>query len=367
MILSSDLYFDSSWTNPVFLQAGVMRADQQEVFNGWNKMRPEDYDELGVACGLEPLSVSGATPPPVREDDSTLFLQQAPFAHACFAGVFHKPGGPAVLPTRRRIVLALLTWNTRSVSLESARALVAEARMLKRLGYEPSLCLTDNGSTDGTSQALRTLETELPCTLILNGQNLGNSIARNQIIDHALESGADYLLFMDGDIEVVPFSTFAMLRYMENNGGRLGCIGADSWGQTPHRHLASPFLYSVSDCRVESVTLVAWTQYGLFRREVFEAGVRFDENGPFGGPGWGFEDNDLAFQMDVKGFVNHRMFGMTYLHRNMGSSIRELRSQGADVQAMYSSRRDYVIKKWLDVPQINDGPLVDLKRASMVL
>jgi glycosyltransferase involved in cell wall biosynthesis len=266
-------------------------------------------------------------------------------------------------------VLALLTWNTREISVESARALGREARMLRRLGYEPSLCLTDNGSTDGTAETLRALEAgmEVPCTFLMNRQNLGNSIARNQIIDHVLECGAEYLLFMDGDIEVVPFSTFAMVRYLEDNGRRLGCVGADSWGQTPHRQFATPYLYSVADCRIEAVNLVAWTQYGIFRREVFEAGVRFDEQGPFGGPGWGFEDNDLAFQMDVKGFVNHRMFGMTYLHRAMGSSIRVLRGQGADIAAMYANRRDYVIGKWSDVPQIDNGPLLDLKRASMVL
>src|SRR5262249_42118983 len=150
---------------------------------------------------------------------SSLFLQQSPFAHACFAGVFQKHGAPAVVPVRRKIVLALLTWNTRDISLDSARALLAEARMLRRLRHSPSVCLTDNGSTDGTAQALRAFQTDtqVPVTLVLNAQNLGNSIARNQIIDHALQSGADYLLFMDGDIEVVPFSTFAMLRYLEDN------------------------------------------------------------------------------------------------------------------------------------------------------
>jgi hypothetical protein len=58
---------------------------------------------------------------------------------------------------------------------------------------------------------------------------------------------------------------------------------------------------------------------------------------------------------------------MTYLHRAMGSSIRELRGQGADVAGMYARRRDYVIGKWCEVPQIDNGPLVDLRRAAMVL
>jgi len=107
--------------------------------------------------------------------------------------------------------------------------------MLRRLGHQPLVCICDNGSEDGTPSALRDLEAEfedIPLHLILNPKNLGSSIARNQIIDYVLAAGADYLLFMDGDIEVVPFSSFSMLRYMENQGSQLGCIGAHSQWQT---------------------------------------------------------------------------------------------------------------------------------------
>src|SRR5439155_19473287 len=129
------------------------------------------------------------------------------------------------------------------------------------------LCVWDNGSTDGTVDALRAFQSEIdvPYKLILNSENRRNSIARNQIIDYMLECGADYLVFMDGDIEIVPFSSFAMLRYMENNGARLGCIGADSYGQSPYRNRATPFLYTIDGAQLETTNLIAWTQYGLFR------------------------------------------------------------------------------------------------------
>ena len=109
--------------------------------------------------------------------------------------------------------------------------------MLRRLGQEPFLCLCDNGSADGLADALQALapQIDVPYKLISNRDNLGNSIARNQIIDYMLACDADYLLFMDGDIEIVPFSSFAMLRYMENSGHQLGCIGADSGADTAPR------------------------------------------------------------------------------------------------------------------------------------
>jgi glycosyltransferase involved in cell wall biosynthesis len=241
--------------------------------------------------------------------------------------------------------------------LDSVSAYLREAAMLRRLGHRPYLCVCDNGSTDGTQAALLDLERgiDIPHRFILNDKNLGNSIARNQILDYLRECEADYVLLMDGDIEVVPFSSFAMLRYMEDQGTRLGCIGACSAGQTPYRDRSSPAFYSIE--RVETTNLVAWTQYGMFRREVFEDGVRFDESDTFTGPGWGFEDNDLAFQMDVRNFVNQRFFGMTYLHRDARSSIRVMKQLGIDARALYEKRKRYVIDKWANVPSINAGPL----------
>ena len=103
----------------------------------------------------------------------------------------------------------------------------------------------------------------------------------------------------------------------------------------------------------------------MFRRAVFEDGVRFDENEPFDGVGWGFEDNDLAFQMEVKGYLNQRFFGMTYLHRAARSSIRIMRGLGIDARALYTRRQQYVISKWSSIPPINNGPLNFVRRVQI--
>jgi len=367
LILTSDYYFDSSWNSPAFLRAGVMRADRQEMFNGWNKVTPQEWMALCEKNDLHPANGDGTMTEP-QENDPALYLNQQPHAHACIGGGFYK-SQQAEAPTGKKIVLALLTWNTRDISMESLQGYIREAHLLERLGQEASICVCDNGSTDGTPDALRELDAriDVPHTFILNRDNMGNSIARNQIIDHALARNADYLLFMDGDIEIVPFSSVAMLRYMENNGTRLGCIGADSGGQTPYRERASASLYSIDGCKLETTNLVAWTQYGMFRREIFEDGCRFDEREPFHGPGWGFEDNDLAFQMEMNGYLNQRFFGMVYLHRAARSSIRIMREQGIDAAALYARRKQYVIDKWASVPLINNGPLKDVRCVEMRL
>lgn len=364
LVLTSDYYFDGAWEHVPFLQLGVMRLDRQEVFNGWNRIRASDWLDLSTRHGLRPLR--DEVPEEPAEHDSGLFLSDHAYPHACMGGVFYKPPAPN-LARAAKIVLALLTWNTHDVSLDSVRAHVREARLLQRLGFQASVCVCDNGSTDGTADALRRLECEMdvPYAFIFNPTNRGNSVGRNQIIDYARKWDADYLLFIDGDIEVVPFSSVAMLRYMENAGHRLGCIGADSAGHTPLREQATRVYFCISPRSVESTNLVAWTQYGMFRREVFEDGVRFDECDPFDRPGWGFEDNDLAFQMDMRGYVNQRFRGMLYLHRNIRSSIRIMRERGIDPIALYARRKQYIITKWAGVPQIAGGPLRDVRRVEL--
>jgi glycosyltransferase involved in cell wall biosynthesis len=271
-----------------------------------------------------------------------------------------KSGVPAVLVKPTTIVLALLTWNTREASLDSLEAHVREARLLTDLGHTAHLCVCDNGSADGTAIGLRRRERtiDLPHRFIYNDVNIGNCLARNQIIDYALEVKADLLLFVDGDVEVVPFSSLAMVQYMARYGDRLACFGVDTAGQTPERRLASRVFPVVQPERVQTSSLVAWTQYGMFRCRVFSDGVRFEESPPFDQPGWGFEDNDLAFQMVVRDFLIQHVAGVRYLHRHVRSSVRNLRAQGLDVAHLCAQRRDFVLNKWSDVARIQ-GALLD--------
>ncbi|HEX8559488.1 MAG TPA: glycosyltransferase [Pyrinomonadaceae bacterium] len=366
LVVTSDFYFDSMWRDEALARSGVIRADGGEVFNGWNRVAVREHVELCRRHGLHPLDDDDEAEP--REGDVGLFLNTPPHAHACVAGVFRKGEARAPFADSRRVALALLTWNTRDISLDSARALAAEAAMLRRLGHEASVVFCDNGSVDGTPAALEALASEFdaPCKLILNGENRGSSVARNQIIDYAVgEWRADYLLFTDGDIEIVPHSSFAMLRHMENQGRRLGCVGALSSGHTPDRARVTPYLFGVEAARVQPNDDVAWTQYGLFRREVFDDGVRFDESAPFDRPGWGFEDNDLAFQMGLKGYATQRFYGMTYLHRSVHSSLRIMGQRGIDAADAYARRRQYVLDKWAGVPSVNDGPLTVIRQVRM--
>jgi predicted O-methyltransferase YrrM len=291
-----------------------------------------------------------------------LYTNPPPLRHGSLGAVFAK-GEPA-LPSSRKLLLCLLSWNTREITLESLDALETEALTLQRLGHRAAICVVDNGSTDGAAEALESRRGELHVEhrIVLNPHNTGNSRARNQMIDCALEMDADYLFFCDGDIEVVPFSTFAMLRYMEAEGERLGCLGAYSFQCTPERERTTAFLYSLAGCSMQTSDVLALTQYGLFRCRMFSEGVRFEESGPFGEPGHGLEDVDLAFQIHARGYGNHYFSGMWYLHRNLSSSVGILRAQGINPRERYFARRDYMVAKWEHHPSAS-GPLRWLRSA----
>jgi glycosyltransferase involved in cell wall biosynthesis len=260
------------------------------------------------------------------------------------------------------IGLGMLSWNLRDVARDSLLALIGEAGRLQRNGHSPFLCICDNGSTDGTAEALVSLDeiAGIPHRFILNDENRGNAVARNQIIDCMLDHGVDYLFFIDGDAEIVPFSTLAMLRYMENNNTTLASLGLSRFGEsveTLDRKEASKCFYSVDENLVETSQLIAPTWYGIYRRIIFDEGVRFEESPPFNGPGWGFEDNELAFQIVKKGYSIHLFTGMIVLHRAPYSSIHIMRELGIDAKRLYYLRKQYVINKWAGISPISDGPL----------
>ena len=342
LVVTCDQYPESFREKPQLLKMGLVSETREEIFNGFNRVSSEELISTLSKFGLNPVGKN-----PNQPVDAELYRNVEPYPHTCLGMVFCKSAKP-VLPKGKKIMLSLLSWNTKEFVLDSIAAYQREAAMLQRLGCEPFLVICDNGSFDGTREALRLLDKqiELPHEFILNDINKGSSVARNQMIDLMLRRGDDYLLMMDGDIEIVPHSSFAMMRYMEEQGRLLGCLGPHSSGFSPERERTTKFQFDLTKCRKENVNYVAWTQYGMFRRAMFENGIRFDESKPFSGEGWGFEDNDLAFQMIEKNYQIQVFTGMIYLHRDVHSSIRVMKARGSDPVLNYEHRRNYIVNKW---------------------
>lgn len=263
------------------------------------------------------------------------------------------------------LTLGLLCWNTKQVSLEGLQELVRETGRLNMLGVKADIVVIDNGSNDGTSDAMREYLSNLDCKfghimIVQLAENVGISKARNLIIERALVDRTDHVLFLDGDIQTIPFSVYAMAKYLDSHLN-VGCIGAIT-NSTAEVDDATKRLYEIRQYRIGKDQFCAWTQYGLFRRSMLSDGVRFDESGPFGLPGWGFEDNDLCFQMGEAGWENHYFKGCTYLHRNLRSSWPNLKAAGVDVHKQYMERKRYLMNKWRGNPRVK--PLAGIVNAT---
>lgn len=248
----------------------------------------------------------------------------------------------------KRIGISFLTWNTRTASQHGLSAICTEMDRLDSMGVASRCFWVDNGSQDGTVASLQTLiqahGAQNRVISRANAENLGQGSARNWAIGEFLRWGGDYLLMVDGDIEIVPYSSFAMASYLHGTDAYIGCFGMHCRNCT---HVMDSEV--AVDCRkiepwmVDRDPFIAWTNYGVFRKEVLEL-CKFEENGPFYGPGWGFEDDDYQLQMMVHGYDSINTKYYRHLHRRRHSSVGILgRSLAAKVHA---ERKAYLLEKW---------------------
>lgn len=91
------------------------------------------------------------------------------------------------------VAIIVLTWNQRDVTLDCLDS-------LKKMDY-PAECLdlivVDNGSADGTAQAIR--DRFEAVTVLENTTNLGFAAGNNVGIRYAMECGVDYIMLLNND------------------------------------------------------------------------------------------------------------------------------------------------------------------------
>jgi hypothetical protein len=246
------------------------------------------------------------------------------------------------VPFDLSIVIGVLTshsdWPTESIIAASQ-----EASLLRKLGVKAQVYWVDNASP----AKFRAQNLEYVHGHEFFDQNLGQSIARNHMIDYCMSTGADYLLMVDGNIDLIPYSAAAMASFMAQTNG-IGCVGLYSGNCTD-----TPMDASTVCAQITNPTLgpgIAWTQYGMFRCSMFkELGIRFDESLVFQGPGWGFEDDDLGLQMMAAGYgcVNTKYY--RYVHRRKHSSLAAMAP--ALAAKVFYERKAHLVRKWAYNPR----------------
>jgi GT2 family glycosyltransferase len=108
-----------------------------------------------------------------------------------------------------RVFAITLNWNKKDDTIECVES-------LRRLTYPNyRIIVVDNGSTDGSAQALR--ESFPDIHVIENRNNLGYAIGFNRGMDYAFANGADYFLILNNDTVIHPEALTELVKTAQEN------------------------------------------------------------------------------------------------------------------------------------------------------
>ena len=234
--------------------------------------------------------------------------------------------------------LIVISFNTRQLVLDCLRSIRAHTQVTNHI------ILVDNGSSDGTVEAVRGLGFK-DMTIVANARNAGYAKACNQGI-HA--GSSPYIVLMNSDVVVTPGWLSPLIACMQSDPqiavvgpkmvDRAGRITGAGIVGTNARHYPRgllepdrPGIYEdQEDCI--SVTGAAY----LIRRDLLATLGMFDENYFFY-----FEETDYSFQARSKGF-RVVYCPQSRIYHLMGRSCQD----HAYLRALFEHSERYFHRKW---------------------
>lgn len=125
------------------------------------------------------------------------------------------------------VVVVVLNWNGRQDTLDC----LASLRALD--GPSPTILVVDNGSSDGSEEAIRSAHPDLP--FLQTGSNLGFAGGNNAGIEWARDHDADFVLLLNNDTQVQPDFLARLLARADADPG-LGILGCSiAYADAPDR------------------------------------------------------------------------------------------------------------------------------------
>lgn len=115
------------------------------------------------------------------------------------------------------ISIVIVNWNTKDLLLGCIKSIIASK---PKMDYE--VIVVDNGSTDGSVEALDIFKKKLNLKTIKNSENLGFAKANNQAIN---KSSGKYILLLNSDTEVKDDAITKMYNFAKTTDDA-GVVGA---------------------------------------------------------------------------------------------------------------------------------------------
>jgi len=183
-------------------------------------------------------------------------------------------------------------------SLDNLFVLKEQSDILRADPLVDKIIVVSNGSTDGTNEWLETQ----PDLVSVIRDNDGAGPGRNAGLDAA--GACDYYLMLDGGIRPLQGGTGRMLEYLESHP-EADVIGVEIPDfETDYHKAWRRWPWKIEDNHTYVNTRLSHTAYCLARFRAFD-GLRFCEEGPFGQPGWGADDDEMCYQWNEAGISIH--------------------------------------------------------------
>lgn len=219
--------------------------------------------------------------------------------------------------------------------------------------------VVNNGSEDDTCEWLKQHYKTYPNLHVIQRNNEGAGKGRNTGI--AFWGGfiqSPYTLMIDGGI-LPPLNGVAVLKdYLERHPD-VGIVSPEVLGDGEKRR--GCYVEDEADAldiwpRIEDQwtfpqCTLSGTAFALVRANVWERS-RFSEDGPFGQPGWGCDDNEMQFKWNALGVIHHDIVaesGVRLYRRGAGSFMRLFRETGIwpnQYGSVYEQRNVKMFQDW---------------------
>jgi len=227
--------------------------------------------------------------------------------------------------------VCVINWNW----LEILKPTIDNLRK-ERETVDLEIIVVDNASEDGSQEWLKE---QSDIITMLNTENLGSAIGRNQMIRIAK---GDYILMLDSDIIYINGSLEYLCNRFNELDENVKCVGFNPNYFTNVLEGYKPILpsnKSVLKKHEINFACYALTQYGLFKKDMFEK-CMFDENFK---AGWGSEDDDLFLQMKQLGWTVYQT-DCAYYHAKQNDKWNSMHK---DLQSVnFYNRSAYFKQKW---------------------
>ncbi|MGB7414047.1 MAG: glycosyltransferase family 2 protein [Thermosynechococcaceae cyanobacterium] len=233
--------------------------------------------------------------------------------------------------------IVIVNWNTGHQLFDCLSSILTTDRSGFHLN---NIVIIDNASTDTSMLGIKYID--LPLKIRTNSFNRGFGAACNQ---GALESNADYILFLNPDTSLFENSLCRPIEFMqEDNSAKVGICGiqlVDSNSEVSHTCTYFPTFTALAvkalglnallphalSMRLPKIYMTDWDYsynrqvdqvigaFFLIRRDLFERLEGFDERFFVY-----FEEVDLSFRALKQGWTSYYLSDVRAFHRGNGSS-----------------------------------------------